>query len=47
MAIMKSSICSFIALIVFGTAYSQQTIINTAGKDPFVGKTTEVVYKAK
>ncbi|HEY8896940.1 MAG TPA: TIM-barrel domain-containing protein [Niastella sp.] len=47
MAIKKSSICSFIALIVFGTAYSQQTIINTVGKDPFVGKTTEVVYKAK
>jgi oligosaccharide 4-alpha-D-glucosyltransferase len=47
MAILKSSICSFIALIVFGTAYSQQTIINTVGKDPFVGKTTEVVYKAK
>src|ERR1044072_7973733 len=47
MAIIKSSICSFIALIVFGTAYSQLTIINTVGKDPFVGKTTEVVYKAK
>lgn len=47
MAINKRSICSIIALIGFGTVHAQQTIINTVGKDPFVGKTTEVVYKAK
>lgn len=47
MVIIKRSIFSIIALIVFGTVHAQQTIINTVGKDPFVGKTTEVVYKAK
>jgi oligosaccharide 4-alpha-D-glucosyltransferase len=34
-------------LVVAGTVHAQQVIVNTVGKDPFVGKTTEVVYKAK
>jgi oligosaccharide 4-alpha-D-glucosyltransferase len=43
----RRSICSIILLVVFRTVHAQQAIINTVGKDPFVGKTTEVVYKAK
>ena len=47
MAIIKRSIGSIILLVVFGTVHAQQVIINTVGKDPLVGKTTEVIYKAK
>ncbi len=43
----KRSFCIVILLVVTGTVSAQQAIINTVGKDPFVGKTTEVVYKAK
>ena len=47
MATFKRSVCSIICLVLFCTVYAQQAIINTVGKDPFTGKTTEVVYKAK
>lgn len=43
----KRSICGFILLLVAGMVNAQQAIINTVGKDPFVGKTTAVIYKAK
>jgi oligosaccharide 4-alpha-D-glucosyltransferase len=47
MTILKRSICSILSVALVCTAYAQQAIINTVGKDPLVGKTTEVVYKAK
>ncbi len=47
MAIIKRSICGLIALVFAVTVQAQQVTINTVGKDPFVGKTTEVIYKGK
>lgn len=47
MVISKRSICSLICFVLVYTVYAQQVIVNTVGKDPLVGKTTEVVYKAK
>jgi oligosaccharide 4-alpha-D-glucosyltransferase len=47
MEISKGRISVAILLMVAGTLHAQQVIVNTVGKDPFVGKTTEVVYKAK
>ncbi|MFL5745474.1 MAG: TIM-barrel domain-containing protein [Niastella sp.] len=47
MEISKGRISLAILLMVAGTLHAQQVIVNTVGKDPFVGKTTEVVYKAK
>jgi len=47
MEINKRNISLAVLLMVAGTLRAQQVIVNTVGKDPFVGKTTEVVYKAK
>jgi oligosaccharide 4-alpha-D-glucosyltransferase len=47
MEIIKRRLGLAIMLVVSGTVHAQQVIVNTVGKDPFVGKTTEVVYKTK
>ncbi len=44
---LKRSFCGINLLLITGLLQAQQAIINTVGKDPFVGKTTEVIYKAK
>jgi oligosaccharide 4-alpha-D-glucosyltransferase len=36
-----------IGVLLVGSVQAQQVIVNTVGKDPFNGKTTEVVYKGK
>jgi oligosaccharide 4-alpha-D-glucosyltransferase len=47
MEMIKRSICGIILLLIAGMVNAQQVIINTVGKDPFVGKTTEVIYRTK
>jgi oligosaccharide 4-alpha-D-glucosyltransferase len=47
MEIIKRSISLAILLVVSGIVHAQQVVVNTVGKDPVVGKTTEVVYKTK
>ncbi|WP_207511979.1 TIM-barrel domain-containing protein [Longitalea luteola] len=47
MEMLKRSFCGINLLLITGLLQAQQAIINTVGKDPFVGKTTEVIYKAK
>ena len=47
MAITKSSLAAMVGVLIGFCANAQQVIVNTVGKDPFVGKSNEVTYKAK
>jgi len=43
----KRSISSILLIFLLLPGYAQQVVVNTVGKDPFNGKASEVVYKAK
>lgn len=47
MLIIQKCIGSVIGIMLFCSVQAQQVIVNTVGKDPLTGKTTEVVYKGK
>lgn len=47
MYIPQRLISALLACFVFVQVNAQKVIVNTVGKDPFSGKATEIVYKAK